>query len=348
MRTWHAILFTLLVSCGQQPSGTKTEYYIEDGDFSDTDTGTKPVKKDDTRRDDDATAKPGALTLTFKDPSAADAEGKVKIEVEIKNAETDATWSAYYSLKEDHSDPESIAEELPVSQASLEWDTSTLEAGTYYLFAELQNGTETKKFSGKNPVVIDETGSPTNGRPTLVLDFPQGENVFVAGTPQNIRWTSTDPDNDAISFKVEYSADGGSTWAMLADNVSEKQYSWDVTGLEQGITYKIKVTAKDVKGAENTATSTKNFGVATTPMTFAAGFGAMMTQRCGNCHAAGRPNAGQFRSDLYESAANNVDVSDKMMNIKNRIENNTMPPGGNALDATDKAVLTMWLWGGGM
>lgn len=346
MRMANATIVALLVSCGQQPSGTKTEYFIEEGDFSEADTGKDPDKTDDPlKKDDDATVDPKALSLSMKDPSVDDS-GKVTIEVEIKNADADATWAAFYSLKEDHSDPVTIDESLPATQKSVEWDTSSLDAGSYYLFAELKSGSATKKFSVKNPVVIDETGTPTNRKPTLTLDFPTGENVFVAGQPQNIRWTSTDPDNDDIAFKVEYSGDGGTTWTMVADNLTEKQYSWDVNGLAQGITYKVKVTAKDAKGAENTATSGKNFGVATTPMTFAAGFGAMMTQRCANCHAAGRVNAGQFRSDLYDNAANNVDVLDKMMNIKNRIENNTMPPN-NALGAADKAILTMWIWGGG-
>jgi mono/diheme cytochrome c family protein len=343
MRMANATIVALLVSCGQQPSGTKTEYFIEEGDFSDTDTGKDPDKKEPTKKGDDATADPKALSLTMKDPTVGDS-GKVVIEVEIKNADADATWAAFYSLKEDQSDPVTIDESLPASQKSVEWDTSSLDAGSYYLFAELTNGSETKKFSAKSPVVIDETGTPANRKPTLTLDFPTGENVFVAGQPQNIRWTSTDPDNDEISFKVEYSGDGGTTWTMVADNLTAKQYAWDVNGLAQGITYKVKVTAKDAKGAENIAASGKNFGVATTAMTFAAGYGTYLngangiSGRCGSCHAAGRPNAGNFRTDQ--------NVQDNIADIEARVVTQAnMPPGGS--NANDKMMYTLWKWSGG-
>lgn len=343
MRKWHTIFLMVLMSCGQQPGSVKTEYYIE----QDKDTDKSYDSTVDEEKNDGSTATtpdPKALALNFKDTGGADANGIIKVEVEIKNADDKSTWSASFSSKADLSDPTLIDEDLTVDTTFVDWDVSNLGAGTFYLFAEIKVAGKLTRFKATNPVILDETGTPTNGRPSISLDFPLGENVFVAGTPQNIRWTAADPDNDAISFKVEYSADGGANWTMIADNVAEKTYAWDAAGLTQGITYKVKVTAKDAKGALNTATSTKNFGVATTPMTFAAGFGAMIALRCANCHAAGRPNQGTFRSDDFDLA--NIGVSDKMNNIKTRIENNTMPTAGGLL-APDKAILTMWLWGGG-
>lgn len=342
MRKWNTIILMGLLSCGQQPGGVKTEYYVEQSSTDDKDYEGKKEKDPTTdTNSNDATA----LALTFKDPAGADANGVIKIEVDIKNANAESTWSAFYSKKTDLSDPVVIDEDLPTSTTSVNWDVSGLGAGTFYLFGEIKVAGKTKTFKATNPVILDEAGNSANGKPSISLDFPLGDNVFVAGAAQNIRWTASDPDNDALTFKIEYSADGGANWTMITDNIAEKTYAWDATGLEQGITYKVKVTAKDAKGATNLATSAKNFGVATTAMTFAAGFGAMVTQRCANCHAAGGPNQGVFRSDNFDLAT--IGVSDKMNNIKNRIENNTMPPGGNALGGPDKAILTMWLWGGG-
>ena len=329
-----------LLSCGQQPQGTKIEYYVEEN----TSSSEEEDDDNDDIKDEDANVDPKALQLVIAEPTAGASADQLVVAVTIKNPAKDATWTLFYSPNQDLSQPTAIESDLPVTQTQVTWDTSALAAGSYYLYADVAADGKNLVFKNTKPVVIEEDEIPgVNNKPTLSLQFPLGENVFVVGTPQNIRWEASDPDNDPITYKLEYSGDGGTNWTMIAENVTEKTYAWPATGLTQGITYKVRVTASDDKGASAVAASPKNFGVALTPMTFAAGFGAMLTARCGNCHATGRPNQAQFRSNVYALAT--IGVAAKQMNIKTRIENNTMPTAA-PLNAADKAILTMWLWDG--
>lgn len=336
-----AALLPILGSCGQQSPSERIEYYIEERDPGDSGQESPNPNSDDAK----------AIKLTFNEPTAVDPDGVITISIEVKNVATDASWSLYYSVKQDLSEPITIIEDFSVADSEVDWNTTQLTPGSYFIFASLTSDGITKKYPLNKPIVIenmdDSNGeeSPPNQAPIIALDFPLGENVFVAGAPQDIRWTASDSNNDQLSFQVEYSADGGNSWTMIAQNLTATNYAWDVTGLTQGITYRVRVTAEDGRGGSVIAMSPRNFGVATQPMTFAAGFGAMLAQRCGNCHATGRPNQAQFRSDNFALA--NIGVNAKKNNIKNRIEANTMPPGGNGLGAADKAVVTMWLWSGG-
>ncbi len=337
--------FVLLASCGkEEKKETVYDYYIEDGEFNGSDTNADPnapsadAKKNDSR------------FHFLSQATAQTASGAVKIELAFDDVEADSTWSVYFAKSATATNGTAIAVDLPTTQTVVDWETDGVEAGTYYLYAVLKSGSSSGRSNALAAVTVEADGGGDDGtpdanvKPTLALDFPGGENVFVAGVPQAIKYTAADANDDDLKFKLEYSADGGTTWSLIAADVTETTYDWNVAGLAQGITYKVRVTADDGKGGTAQATSAKAFGVATTPMTFAAGFGAMLTQRCGNCHAAGGPNQGQFRSDNF--ALVNIGVSDKMNNIKARIDAGTMPPAG-ALGAADKAILTMWIWGGG-
>ncbi|HUD47919.1 MAG TPA: hypothetical protein VMR33_13880 [Candidatus Baltobacteraceae bacterium] len=57
------------------------------------------------------------------------------------------------------------------------------------------------------------TASPN--APTLTLTTPNGGQNFTTGTV-NVAWTGSDADGDTLSYAVEYSADDGTTWRMLA------------------------------------------------------------------------------------------------------------------------------------
>ncbi|HUD47917.1 MAG TPA: hypothetical protein VMR33_13870 [Candidatus Baltobacteraceae bacterium] len=51
--------------------------------------------------------------------------------------------------------------------------------------------------------------------PTLMLTTPNGGQNFTTGTV-NVAWSGSDADGDTLSYAVEYSADDGATWRMLA------------------------------------------------------------------------------------------------------------------------------------
>lgn len=339
----------VFAACGkEEKKETVYDYYIEEGEFNGSDTDADP-----NGGSADATKKNDKRFHFVSQAAAATASGVVKVELAFTDVDPAATWSVYFAKTATATNGTAIAIDLPVSQTSVDWDTTDVEAGTYYLYAVLTSGSSSGRSNAAAAVTIAAAGADDGGeegagdankKPTLALDFPAGENVLVAGMPQAIKYTAADADGDELKFKLEYSADGGTTWMQIAADVTDTTYDWDVAGLPQGITYKVRVTADDGQGGTAQAQSPKAFGVATTPMTFAAGFGAMLTQRCGNCHAMGGPNQGVFRSDNFALAT--IGVSDKMNNIKGRIEAGTMPPAG-ALGAADKAILTMWIWAGG-
>lgn len=341
----QAVLFSLAAfACGkEQKQETVYDYYIEEGEFQGSDTSADPNSGDAKKKDDER--------FHFVTPAAAlTASGDVAIEMAFNGAPDDATWSVYYATSGTATNGTAIEIDLPVSQTKIVWDTTGVAAGDYYLYAVLKTATDTGRSNAGVTITVAEAGEGEgatpggNAKPTLALDFPNGENVFVAGTAQAIKYTAADADSDALKYRIEYSADGGATWTQIATDVAETTYDWDVAGLVQGINYRVRVSADDGNGGTVQTQSAKSFGVATTPMTFAAGFGAMLTQRCAGCHAAGGVNQAQFRSDDFDLAA--IGVSDKMNNIKGRVEAGTMPPAG-PLGAPDKAILTMWIWGGG-
>ncbi len=57
------------------------------------------------------------------------------------------------------------------------------------------------------------TASPST--PTVTLTTPNGGQNFAAGTV-NVAWSGADADGDALTYTVQYSADGGATWKTLA------------------------------------------------------------------------------------------------------------------------------------
>jgi hypothetical protein len=354
MRKEGCILtFTLALgafACGGEKKDQEAifEYYIEDGEFEGSGKKRRSGEEDAIKQD--------GPRISFVSPEAdVTADGVVEIEVAFQDVADDATWSVHYASSAEATDGTAIAQDQSVGSTKVEWDTTEVNAGTYYLHATLKSGDVTKRAKAEGKITIggssggedagaeDGEDEGPNTAPTLALTFPNGENVLVAGVPQAIKFNAADADDDDLTYRIEYSADGGTTWTELAKDLTTPSYDWDVAGLAQGINYRVRVTADDGKGGTVQATSEKSFGVATTPMTFAAGFGAMLNNRCGNCHRTGGPNQNQFRSDNFALA--NIGVSAKQMNLKNRIEAGTMPPGG-ALGAADKAILTMWLWSG--
>ncbi len=48
--------------------------------------------------------------------------------------------------------------------------------------------------------------------PTVTLDSPNGGENWAADSPYTVTWTGNDLDGDTITYTLEYSGDGGSTW----------------------------------------------------------------------------------------------------------------------------------------
>jgi hypothetical protein len=75
-----------------------------------------------------------------------------------------------------------------------------------------------------------------------------------------VTWQARDPDEDALSYRLEYCADGGvscSDWIVLAEDLEQGFFSFDARRLADGI-YRFRVTASDAPdnavGSELTGT----------------------------------------------------------------------------------------------
>lgn len=63
----------------------------------------------------------------------------------------------------------------------------------------------------------------------------------------SISWTSEDPDNDALEYKLEYRAEDETRWKLLKDNLPESSFAIDADALADG-RYYFRVTASDAPG----------------------------------------------------------------------------------------------------
>jgi C1A family cysteine protease len=99
------------------------------------------------------------------------------------------------------------------------------------------------------------------GYPQAVLTHPSGGEIFYEDI--EIAWTAVDPDpgqTELLDIDLEYSPDGGLTWAVIDTNLSnDGAHLWDISGLPLGAKYYIRITATDPD---------RSFDIDTTDATF--------------------------------------------------------------------------------
>lgn len=80
--------------------------------------------------------------------------------------------------------------------------------------------------------------------PEVTLISPLGGETW-SGI-KDIVWEASDYDGDPLTIRIEYSADNGAGWAVLASGESnDGVYGWDTTAVPGGSGFLIKVTAHD-------------------------------------------------------------------------------------------------------
>jgi len=94
-------------------------------------------------------------------------------------------------------------------------------------------------------------------QPSVVLEYPAGNETWVPGQPETIRWTAYGGDTNP--FSIEYSADNGSSWSIVSNAVpaTNRSYTWTTpsTAASQAL---IRVTRN---GTGYSATSNYSFTV---------------------------------------------------------------------------------------
>lgn len=81
--------------------------------------------------------------------------------------------------------------------------------------------------------------------PQVTLLAPNGGERWGARGTKRIEWTASDPDNDLLTYNVQYSTDSGATWSALALFVEDTRLEVDLAelaGTERG---RIRIVASD-------------------------------------------------------------------------------------------------------
>lgn len=90
---------------------------------------------------------------------------------------------------------------------------------------------------------------PTNSTPSApVVTAPNGgENINAS---VSVTWNNgTDPDGDTLSYDVDYTRDGGSTWVNLVTGTASLSYAWNTSGVTASAACRVRVRSRDPYGA---------------------------------------------------------------------------------------------------
>ena len=104
-------------------------------------------------------------------------------------------------------------------------------AGTSQVDIEGPSGVLTSIVAGANP-------------PTVHVDAPNGGETLDQPIV-HVAWTASDPDNDRLTFSVQYSKDGGATWEIVAQYLTGDSVDLDAANIGQTNQGKFRVLATD-------------------------------------------------------------------------------------------------------
>jgi hypothetical protein len=314
------------------------------------------------------------VDFTFIRPGTDDlknAEATISIEIQATNAPSEVTWSLFYNKS--FMSPEggiAIIEDQPVTQTSAVWDTSTLERGTYFLFAVLKlQTTMTVRYFGSSIAI--EKGGDENRTPFVSL-APGIEGVaYKAANVIPIKFLAADPDGDEISFTIEYSPDEGATWTAIAsglkrgstsfvEDTTTGQLTYNLTvpaGLAVSSGYQLRVVASDGKKTGLGAVANRFGMIDNTDITYTSQMRGLVAAKCAaaGCHTSA-PAAKALRLDYFDSpqlgAAQSQGFNSRRALIlsKTRVDAAVPmpPPGSPALTEQERNFIELWTFAQGL
>jgi len=105
-------------------------------------------------------------------------------------------------------------------------------------------------FEGYNATRYDEYNNPysytvLNRYPNVQITSPIGGEIFKGSVL--ISWSGTDPENDNLNYTLAYN-NGGTGWRLIAREITNTSYSWDISNIPYSDSIVIKVIADDGYG----------------------------------------------------------------------------------------------------
>ncbi|MDP6976627.1 MAG: fibronectin type III domain-containing protein [Acidimicrobiales bacterium] len=148
------------------------------------------------------------------------------------------------------------------------WATLTADTGstsTSYTATGLANGTAYAfRVSAVNDAGAGTASSTASTTPRTTPDAPTGVAAEVGDARSSLSWTapSSDGGSAVTGYRVERSADGGTTWDSVVDDTASTSTTYTVTGLDNGTTYAFRVSAVNAAGTGSASSSASGTPVA--------------------------------------------------------------------------------------
>lgn len=298
---------------------------------------------------------PPDTSTSMKFISPADATQKVvkgasyEIALEFKNPSATATWSIFYTQTKDSVvGGLPILEDLPVATNKVSWDTSFMDPGVYYVYVVFVSETVTNVYTAPGSFKF-EGNLDLNKAPVVTVASPLGDRAYLIGDSIAITFNAIDADNDPLTVKIEYTADG-KTWSLVENNVEAdvNQVEWIVPAdAVPGARYQIRVVATDGK-LSSEATNGKVFGVWTAPVVYSGQIDTLFMDNCNvACHNNVVPST-LLLTDFAQANAARASILDRT-----RLTSATpMPPkndaAGRTLTDAERDLIQLWIWNNGL
>lgn len=182
----------------------------------------------------------GAPVLpTLETPTLTPISEGYEITVQATGAPT-ATYSLFYDDDDTGNDGKPIATRLPLSQTSVEWDTSTVPEGTYYVYALVDDpfNAPVVAYSDTSITIVDDTPP----------DAPINLQVTTTGSNATFTWQpSMVP--DVAGYRIYIDEPNGASF--IADVPNGQQSSYTHQGLYVSGGWTASIVAYDINNNES-------------------------------------------------------------------------------------------------
>ncbi len=151
----------------------------------------------------------------------------------------------------------------PAAIQSFSWNTTGVQDGAWYtLRATVVADTAFGQVQLSSPFIID---NPGNGAPAAeFLSLVSGDTV---SGMKYVRWAASDPEGDSLTFDIDVSVDGGSSWTALATGLTGTEYLWNSQLSPNSTSALLKVHCTDGQASSEATTGGLVISNARTPLT---------------------------------------------------------------------------------